>query len=187
MGPFSQWSEWNGSVRLKNEVRGGSPPSPWGHTAYPASGQQASWGSREQARAVSRAPEPSPRPCSGPDQALRQWWHSPPSPSLWPNGSSHLHRMQSVGPAPWCTAAWGACRASGVPGPWLPQQWQLSRLCGPGPEGAIGEIYLLLARSWISQGDLGPGPFLSDQRITSFGGGLQEHCYLTVFLLLFSS
>ena len=73
LGPFSQWSEWNGTVQVKSEVSGGSSPSPWGHTAYPASGQQASWGSREQTGAVSRAPEPSPRSSTGPAQALRQW------------------------------------------------------------------------------------------------------------------
>ena len=64
--PFSQWSEWNGSLPMRSEVRGGSSPSPWGHTAYPACGQPAGWGPRAQTGAVSRAPEPSPRPPTGP-------------------------------------------------------------------------------------------------------------------------
>ena len=45
------------------------------------------------------------------------------------------------------------------------------------------EICHFLARTETLEGEscaLGPCPFLSGQRITSFGRDLQEHCYLTM-------
>ena len=61
-----------------------------------------------------------------------------PTPSLWLNGSSHLHRSQTVGPSTPYPNFNGprSLRAGWALGALLPQRGWLSEIWGPGPEGA---------------------------------------------------
>ena len=86
---------------VESEERGRSWFSTQGPLAHLASGRWVSWRAQEIGQGLSCwAPEPLPRSPNGQAQALKQWWTSPPSLPLWPNGSGSLHRMQSLGPGP---------------------------------------------------------------------------------------
>ena len=92
---------------VESEERGRSWFSTQGPLAYLASGQWVSWRAQEIGQGLFFwAPEPSSRPPTGQAQVLKQWWTSPPSLPLWPNGSGSLHRMQSVGPGSLPAAFW---------------------------------------------------------------------------------
>ena len=134
-GLFNQWEGWwsSGGEWGKRWMLAFSPgPS------YPASSQWLSWrgpGNRlggcvlQGSRALAMAAH-----WLGP--GLEAAVNLSPSPTLWPNGSSHLHRMQSVGRVPCCLGSLRSLRASWVLGAWLPRWWQLGGVRGPGPEGA---------------------------------------------------
>ena len=115
-----------------------------------------------------------PRSPTGQAQALRKLWHTPPIPisaSSWQHPSAWDTFCGTCPlphpPVPCHMGNLGAWGPFGL-GAWLPQQWQLSRVWGPGPEGTASWARPLLSRTrpWRGKSFLKTCPFMSGQRIT---------------------
>ena len=176
VGTLSQ-GQWSRDHKEDSEVRIVFPPSPQGAPVHPASGQLWSGGPGDMWGHVSCCP-PEPSlwpPMAGP----RPWGGSAPLHASDTSWQHHLPGMPSAGPAstPSTTwSAWGAWGPVGL-GARLLQQWWLSRVWGPGTDGAASWA-LISARTgpWSHAS----GPALSCQNRDQHSWDIYGNSYLTM-------
>ena len=145
---------WNGGHSVESEVRVGSSLLLQCPPALLVAGQRGSWG--PQGTAWELCPAGPQSPCWDTQWPYPKPWGDheplPPSPPLWPNGSSCPHWTESTGPAPAIGVAWGA---RGPVGLWVPGFLSDESWVGPGDlalRELLTDICLLLARTGTSEG-----------------------------------